>query len=60
MLLKTRIAGGCTPAIRELKGETMKRASPIRWSAQVKAWTGTLWVVLDFIAKAIKLWRDFR
>jgi len=21
MLLKTRIAGGCTPAIRELKGE---------------------------------------
>jgi hypothetical protein len=38
----------------------MNKPSSIRWSAQVKAWAGTLWVVLDFIAKAIKLWRDFR
>jgi hypothetical protein len=37
----------------------MKRPSPIHWSAQVRAWTGTLWVVVDFVAKVIKLWRDF-
>jgi len=50
----------CTPAIREFKGETMRKPSPIRWSAQVRAWTGTLWVVVEFVAKLIKLWRDFR
>jgi hypothetical protein len=38
----------------------MTKASPIRWPVQVKAWTGTLWVVLEFIAKVIELWRDFR
>jgi hypothetical protein len=53
------MAGVQPPAIRELKGETMKRASPIRWATQVRAWVGTLGVVVEFIAKALKLWRDF-
>jgi hypothetical protein len=57
---KTRIAGGYTPAIREFKEKTMPKPSPIRWPAQVKAWTGTLWVVVEFVAKVVKLWRDFR
>lgn len=38
----------------------MNKPSSIRWSVQIKAWTGALWVVLEFIAKAIKLWRDLR
>jgi hypothetical protein len=38
----------------------MPKPSPIRWPAQVKAWTGTLWVVVEFVAKLVKLWRDFR
>ena len=38
----------------------MLKPSPIRWSAQVKAWTGTLSIVVEFVAKVIKLWRDFR
>jgi hypothetical protein len=57
---KTRIAGAQTPAKSELKGETMPKPSPIHWSAQVRNWTGTLWVVVEFVAKVFKLWREFR
>ena len=37
----------------------MKRPSPIHWSTQVRTSTGTLWVAVDFVAKVIRLWREF-
>jgi hypothetical protein len=37
----------------------MKRTSPIHWSTQVRSWTGTVWVVVNFVAKLLRLWREF-